>query len=86
MGSKTTDWKPLALLCTAIFMTMLDSSIVLVPLPSIDGEDDDTVICGDRVRRCGRSSAPVRYEEREQRDSNPRPPARQSYSGRSAPA
>jgi EmrB/QacA subfamily drug resistance transporter len=38
MGSEGTNWKPLALLCTAFFMAMLDSSIVLVALPSIDGD------------------------------------------------
>jgi EmrB/QacA subfamily drug resistance transporter len=38
MGPKGTNWRPLALLCTAFFMAMLDSSIVLVALPSIDGD------------------------------------------------
>jgi EmrB/QacA subfamily drug resistance transporter len=38
MGPKETNWRPLALLCTAFFMAMLDSSIVLVALPSIDGD------------------------------------------------
>src|SRR4051812_49876454 len=31
-------WKALALLCTAFFMVILDSSIVVVALPSIDAE------------------------------------------------
>jgi EmrB/QacA subfamily drug resistance transporter len=31
-------WKALALLCTAFFMVILDSAIVVVALPSIDGE------------------------------------------------
>jgi EmrB/QacA subfamily drug resistance transporter len=38
MSSNGTNWKPLALLCTAFFMAMLDSSIVLVALPSIDAD------------------------------------------------
>src|SRR3954452_23093852 len=31
-------WKALALLCTAFFMVILDSAIVVVALPSIDAE------------------------------------------------
>src|SRR5918994_3200393 len=31
-------WKALALLCTAFFMVILDSAIVLVALPSIDAD------------------------------------------------
>src|SRR5919106_3206382 len=31
-------WKALALLCTAFFMVILDSAIVVVALPSIDSE------------------------------------------------
>src|SRR4051812_9595094 len=31
-------WKALALLCTAFFMVILDSSIVVVALPSIDAD------------------------------------------------
>src|ERR671917_2471615 len=31
-------WKALVLLCTAFFMVILDSAIVLVALPSIDAE------------------------------------------------
>ena len=40
-GSRTVDprrWKALALLCTAFFMVILDSAIVVVALPSIDAE------------------------------------------------
>ena len=40
-GSPTLDprrWKALALLCTAFFMVILDSAIVVVALPSIDAE------------------------------------------------
>ena len=36
--ARSPGWKPLALLCTAFFMAMLDSSIVLVALPSIDAD------------------------------------------------
>ena len=38
-------WKALALLCTAFFMVILDSAIVLVALPSIDA--DLTFSAGD---------------------------------------
>jgi EmrB/QacA subfamily drug resistance transporter len=47
MNTKTTDlraqpdprrWKALALLCTAFFMVILDSAIVVVALPSIDAD------------------------------------------------
>jgi hypothetical protein len=38
MGPNGTNWRPPALLCTAFFMAMMDSSIVLVALPSIDGD------------------------------------------------
>ena len=41
LGSPTLDprrWKALALLCTAFFMVILDSAIVVVALPSIDAE------------------------------------------------
>ena len=31
-------WKALALLCTAFFMVILDSAIVVVALPSIDAD------------------------------------------------
>src|SRR4051794_38794111 len=31
-------WRALALLCTAFFMVILDSAIVVVALPSIDGD------------------------------------------------
>ena len=31
-------WKALALLCTAFFMVILDSAIVIVALPSIDAD------------------------------------------------
>src|SRR5919197_5085943 len=38
MGPDPNRWKALALLCTAFFMVILDSSIVLVALPSIDAD------------------------------------------------
>ena len=37
-GADPRRWKALALLCAAFFMAILDSSIVLVALPSIDAE------------------------------------------------
>src|SRR3954463_4505047 len=40
-GTRATDprrWKALALLCTAFFMVILDSAIVVVALPSIDAD------------------------------------------------
>src|ERR687894_353286 len=42
-------WKALALLCTAFFMVILDSAIVLVALPSIDA--DLAFSAGDVHRR-----------------------------------
>lgn len=38
MSSQTTNWKALALLCTGFFLITLDSSIVLVALPSIGAD------------------------------------------------